>query len=365
MILSELPVQRRVAERLGRSIASGRAAQVYLLDGLAGVGKLDVAAAAAAAFICRKKPNAGCGECADCRRVAAFTHPDFLVYWLIGRLAPYYAELWPDEAAVWDFYEKRCAEHRGDKAVKGELRKTDKFLIESVRDLQEEVGRPPSEAPRKVFVLLEPERMTDEAANALLKTLEEPPPRAVFFLLAHDTRNILDTVISRCAYVRFPELTIDEVAKVLIERYGIGEDEATRAAERSSGTFIKALGALDPAYRELTAAAVEFTGKLTDGVNAAYCLAAADAFATGRDEARGFLRALTDVYRDLLVAASGAPETAVDSGRFANSAETAGSLPLPPRDGLGEIDAASDALDRNCIPKLVLENLFLRLAGIG
>jgi DNA polymerase-3 subunit delta' len=195
--------------------------------------------------------------------------------------------------------------------------------------------------------------------------LEEPPPRAVFFLLAHDTRNILDTIISRCAYIRLPELTVDDVAKVLVERYGIGEDEATRAAGRSSGTFIKALGALDPVYRDLTAAAVEFTGKLTDGVNAAYCLAAADAFAAGRDEARGFLRALTDVYRDLLVAVSGAPETAVDRERFANAAETARSLPLPPPDGLSEIDAASDALDRNCIAKLVLENLFLRLAGIG
>jgi len=365
LILSELPVQRRVAERLGRTIASGRAAQVYLFDGLAGVGKLDVAAASAEAFICRKKPGAGCGECDDCRRVAAFTHPDFLVYWLVGRLAPYYAKLWPDEAAVWDFYEKRCAEHRGDKVVKGELRKTDKFLIESVRDFQEEVGRPPSEAPRKVFVLLEPERMTNEAANALLKTLEEPPPRAVFFLLAHDTRNILDTIISRCAYLRFPELTADEVAGVLVERYGIGEDEAAWAAGRSSGTVMKALDVLDPSYQDLVTAAVEFVGKVADGVNAAYCLAAADALAAGLDEARSFLRALIDVYRDLLVAASGAPETVVDGGRFENAAETACSLPLPPAAGLGAIDAASDALDRNCIPKLVLENLFLRLAGIG
>jgi len=335
------------------------------LDGLPGVGKLDVAAAAAAAFICRGKPGAGCGECSDCRRVAAFTHPDFLVYWLVGRLAPHYAGLWPDEAAIWDFYEKRCAEYHGDKAIKNELRKTDKFLIESVRDFQEEVGRPPSEAPRKVFALLEPERMTDEAANALLKTLEEPPPRAVFFLLAHDTRNILDTIMSRCAYIRLPELTADEVANVLVKRYGLDEEEAARAARSSSGTFIKALGALDPAYRDLTAAAVEFADKLADGVNAAYCLAAADAFGAGRDEARGFLRALTDVYRDLLVAASGAPETAVDRERFTDAAETARSLPIPPRDGLNEIDAASDALDRNCVPKLTLENLFLRLAGIG
>ncbi|UCE27073.1 MAG: hypothetical protein JSW52_12100 [Candidatus Coatesbacteria bacterium] len=365
LTLAELSIQRRVGERLGRTITSGRAAQVYLLDGLAGVGKLDVAAAAAAAFICREKPDVGCGECAGCRRVATFTHPDFLVYWLVGRLAPHYAERWPDEAAIWDFYEKRCAEHRGDKAVKGELRKTDKFLIESVREFQEEVGRPPSEAPRKVFTLLEPERMTDEAANALLKTLEEPPPRAVLFLLAHDTRNILDTIISRCMYVRFPELTTDEVASVLVERYGFDKDEAARAAKSSSGTFIKALGVLGPAYLDLTAAAVKFTGKLTDGVNAAYCLAAADAFGAGRDEARGFLRALTDVYRDLLVAGSGAPEIAVDCGRFADAVETARSLPLSPRDGLNEIDAASDAIDRNCITKLTLENLFLRLAGIG
>jgi DNA polymerase-3 subunit delta' len=364
LILSELTIQKRVAERLGRTVASGRTAQAYLFDGLAGVGKLDVAKAAASAFICREKPKSGCGECADCKRVAAYKHPDFLVYWLTGRLAPHYAGLWPDETAMRRLYEARCAEYRGDKAVRDELRKTDRFLIESVRDFQAEVGRPPSEAPRKVYALLEPERMTDEAANALLKTLEEPPPRAVFFLLSHDTRNILDTIISRCTYVRFPELTTDEVARILIERYGVGEDDAKWAAERSSGTLIRALGALDEEYRDLTAAAVEFMERLTENPNAAYCLAAADAFTADRDEARAFLRVLTDLYRDLLVAASGANEAAVDRGRFADGAETVPSLPLDPDKSLRAIDAAADALDRNCIPRLTFENLFLRLAGV-
>jgi DNA polymerase-3 subunit delta' len=364
-LLSELKVQRRVAERLGRTIASGRIAHAYLFDGLAGVGKSDVAKAAAGAILCREEPGVGCGECSDCRRVAAFTHPDFLVYWLAGRLAPHFAGLWPDEAAIWRLYEKRCAEHRGDKAVGGELRKTDRFLIESVRDFQEEVGRPPSEGPRKVFVLLEPERMTDEAANALLKTLEEPPPRAVFFLLAHDTRNILDTIISRCTYVRLPELTTEEVARVLTERYDVGTEEAKRAAERSSGTLITALGALDPGYQDLLVSVKDFTERLAEGVNAAYCLAVAESLAGGRNEARAFLQALTDVYRDLLVAGAGVPETVTEPDRFGNAGETARSLPMSAEDGLREIDSAADALERNCIPKLVTENLLLRLAGIN
>jgi DNA polymerase-3 subunit delta' len=365
LIFSKLTIQRLVAERLGRTIASGRTAQAYLFDGLAGVGKLDVAKAAASAFICREKPNSGCDVCKACQRVASYKHPDFLVYWLAGRLAPYYAELWPDEAAMWRLYDARRTEYKGDKAVKNELRKTDKFLIESVRDFQKEVGRPPGEAPRKVFALLEPERMTDEAANALLKTLEEPPPRAVFFLLSHDTRNILDTIISRCTYVRFPELTTGEVARILIERYGVGEDKATWAAERSSGTLIRALGALDEEYRDLTAAAIEFTKRLAENANAAYCLAAADTFAAGRDEARAFLRVLTNVYRNLLVAACSAAEAAVDREHFADAVETVRSLPLAPEESLREIDAAADALDQNCIPKLAFENLFLRLAGVG
>ena len=257
MAFASLHIQQATAELLYRSLLNERLHHAYLFAGAAGVGKLDVAAAFARGAMCPEAPGEGCVDCPVCRRIAGFAHPDFGLWWLSGRLAPHYTALWPDEDAIWALYGKRSKD-KNLPGAKNELKKTRDFLIESVRDFQEAVGRPPSETKRKVFAILEPERMTDDAANALLKTLEEPPPNTVFLLLSNDTRNIIPTILSRCITVNFPPLSDEQVAARLIERYGIDPSDAAGAAYRGRGSYITAVKSLSDEYRESLDAALRW-----------------------------------------------------------------------------------------------------------
>ncbi|MCP4229872.1 MAG: DNA polymerase III subunit [bacterium] len=359
MTFANLQIQLDTAELLHRSLLNERLHHAYLFAGAAGVGKLDVAAAFARGAMCPDAPGEGCSECATCRRVAGFAHPDFGIWWLSGRLAPQYARLWPDEDAIWTLFDKR----RKDKNLpntKNELKKTQNFLIESVRDFQEAVGRPPSEARRKMFAVLEPERMTDEAANALLKTLEEPPPNTVLLLLSNDTRNIIPTILSRCITVNFPPLSEEHVAVQLAERYGVAPDEAAEAARHSRGSYITAVKAVSDEYRDALEAALKLTGKIASGANAAYLLAAAEAF-KDKEAAVRLINALSEVYRDLAAQQAGDDDTIVNR----EVREITGELPLPPLDGIKAVASAITALRGNSHPRLTLEHLLLMLGGFS
>ncbi len=359
MTFPSLEIQHDTAALLERSLLNDRVHHAYLFAGQTGTGKLDVATAFARGALCTEKPGSGCGQCDTCRRVENFVHPDFCLWWLSGRLAPHYARLWPDDDAIWALYGKRSKDKKLQD-VKGELKKTQNFLIESVRNLQEAVGRPPSEAPRKMYVILEPERMTDEAANALLKTLEEPPPRTVLLLLSHDTRNIIPTILSRCITVNFPPLSPEQVAAQLVERYEVNPDDADEAASRAQGSFITAAKSLSDDYRETLEAALKLSRKLATGANAAYLLAVAEAFKEKEAAAR-MINALSEIYRDLAALEAGNEETIVNR----EVREMSGEFPLPPLDGIKAIASAMTALQNNSHPRLTLEHLLLVLGGLS
>jgi DNA polymerase-3 subunit delta' len=172
----------RILERLRRCLASGRVAHAYLFVGPRGVGKSTVARAFAAALTCRAEPLEGCGACPSCKRIASGGHPDV-----------------------------HLVEPEGP-AVK----------IEHVRDLQEALAYRPAEAPRSVAVVPNAERLTIQAANALLKTLEEPP---------------------RCERVAFAPLPTEELARILVEKRGMKEEVASLVAAMVAGRPGLALGA--------------------------------------------------------------------------------------------------------------------------
>ncbi len=359
MVFPGLELQLDTAALLERSLLNDRVHHAYLFAGQIGIGKLEVATAFASGALCTVIPGTGCGQCDTCRRVANFTHPDFGLWWLSGRLAPHYAPLWPDDDAIWTLYDKRSKD-KNLPDVKSELKKTQNFLIESVRDLQETVGRPPSEAPRKVYAVLEPERMTDEAANALLKTLEEPPPRTVLLLLSHDTRNIIETILSRCITVNFPLLSREEVAAQLKARYGIDPEDAEKASLHGQGSYIIAAKSLAEEYRETIEAALKLVSKIASGANAAYLLAVAEVFKE-KEAATRMIDALSEIYRDLAALQTGDTKTIVN--REVTNIPV--DLPLSPLDGIKAIASAIDAIRGNSHPRLTLEHLLLVLGGLS
>jgi DNA polymerase-3 subunit delta' len=184
-------------------LASGRVAHAYLFVGPRGVGKSTVARAFAAALTCRAEPLEGCGACPSCKRIASGGHPDV-----------------------------HLVEPEGP-AVK----------IEHVRDLQEALAYRPAEAPRSVAVVPNAERLTIQAANALLKTLEEPPGDAVIVLVSPTASLLPPTVVSRCERVAFAPLPTEELARILVEKRGMKEEVASLVAAMVAGRPGLALGA--------------------------------------------------------------------------------------------------------------------------
>ena len=160
-LLSALDTQPRVRDFLRGAVASGRTSHAYLFLGASGAGKLDAAWALAQALLC---DEGGCGACDDCRRVARRSHPD--------------VHLFEPESATG-------------------------YLIGQTRELLEGVALAPIRARGKVYIIDRAEQLRANTANALLKTLEEPPAGVTFILLGTSREALLPTIASRCQCVPF------------------------------------------------------------------------------------------------------------------------------------------------------------------
>jgi DNA polymerase III delta' subunit len=161
-----IPQQERVVGHLRRAIERSRVPHAYLFSGPVGAPLLDTAIALAAALNCQVARGEGCGECDSCAKIIGGIHPDVVTLVREGA-----ANIVP---------------------------------IESVRNqVIARIGLPPHEADVRVFIVEEATAMAPPAANALLKTLEEPPPRTLFVLLTTAPEQLLPTIRSRCQRIRF------------------------------------------------------------------------------------------------------------------------------------------------------------------
>ncbi len=167
----------------------------YLFDGPDGAGALAAARGFAAALLC---PNGGCGECSTCRRALRDTHPDLMVLERSGA----------------------------------------SILVDEAREVTRLAMRSPMEGGRKVLVLTD-FHAVEEAAPALLKTIEEPPPSAVFLILADQVTPELVTIASRCVRVEFPPLAAEVITDALVAE-GIARDDASEAALLAAGSLARA-----------------------------------------------------------------------------------------------------------------------------
>lgn len=219
---------RGIADSLFRMAAENRLPQTLLFAGPAGIGKATLARLLAAGINCDRGPARPCGECSTCLRILAAdlsrgeyrkqleeraklpaskraesplivsTHPDFLIF-------P------PD----------------------GPLRM---IQIEQARRLRQAARYNPSEGRRRVFVIDRADRANPEAANALLKTLEEPAPSLTVILLAENPYELLPTIRSRSIPFYFAPLASDEIERFLAMREEIPAGERGRAAAWSGGS---------------------------------------------------------------------------------------------------------------------------------
>lgn len=210
-LLAKLDTQPRVRDFLARAVASGRASHAYLFLGSPGSGKLDAAWALAQALLCAEEAIPGaCAACDDCVRVARRTHPD----------VHYYA---PESATG--------------------------YLIAQTRDLLEDVALSPIRAKRKVYIIDRAEQLRANTANALLKTLEEPPESVTFILLGTSSDVMLPTIVSRCQCVPFRPLSTDEPTTAVARATGLPPARC-RMAVAVAGSPARAVEFLKSADRQ-------------------------------------------------------------------------------------------------------------------
>lgn len=171
--------QEQVAGFLQRGLQNDRLAHAYLFAGPKGSGKRKMAFQLARALFCIKNNNEAdsCDSCDNCRRIISGNHPDV-----------------------------HLIEPEGSK-----------IKISQIRDLQKEFSYRAMESQRKIYIMEQADQMTTDAANRLLKFLEEPPPGAVAILLTEQMNGILPTILSRCQVLHFPALSPDVMAGKLVE----------------------------------------------------------------------------------------------------------------------------------------------------
>jgi DNA polymerase-3 subunit delta' len=197
MTFSQIIGQAKALNLLRRAMAGRRLAHGYLFTGPEGVGKATTARALAATLLCAEKGEGPpCGHCSGCKKLAAGSHPDFL-------------QIKPDGASI---------------------------KINQIRELKKALSFPPFEQGMRVAVIEDAQTMGREAANSLLKILEEPPPDNLLLLIASDAEPLLDTIVSRCQVIPFAALTEEQAVQVIRRSHPqFSLDEARTMATLTGG----------------------------------------------------------------------------------------------------------------------------------
>lgn len=216
---------REAFELLRGTVARGRLAHAYLFVGPPGIGKKRFAFAIAQCLLCDARSEnelQACGQCAGCKQVQARSHPDLL-----------YVECPKGKSELPVELLLGSRENRGKEGLLHDL---------SLR---------PMAGGLRIAIVDNANLLNDAGANALLKTLEEPPPQSLLILVVPSTDSQLSTIRSRCQVLRFFPLTQADVATLLLEQ-GLTEspDEAVEVAALSQGSLETAAQLLDTGLRE-------------------------------------------------------------------------------------------------------------------
>jgi DNA polymerase-3 subunit delta' len=264
--------QESAKEFLRRAQENERVAHAYLFHGPEGTGKEALAVLAAQSFFCEARqaqpappatislfdesaaPSANvhasvdlaCGVCSACRRVAEMNHPDVRV------IFPRAASASEEERAE---VLRSLAENPYQRLRPWE---NPTILIEDIRSLKRDFGMTSYEGHGMVAMILEADRMKAEAANALLKILEEPPPQTLMILTAASLAGMLPTIVSRCQPVRLLILPVEQIAAALQANHSLPAERAQFIATLANGSFRRALGLLDDDVDARRRQAVEF-----------------------------------------------------------------------------------------------------------
>ncbi len=241
--------QQRVKTFLQRALEHQRVSHAYLFVGEKGVGKEAVALEFARGLLCPNGFACTDAACPECTRVARLNHPDLhFVFPAPGK--PKEGDL---ERVVQSVVENPY--HRLEPWANPSI------SIDRIRELRRRASYKSFEGRGRVVVIADCERMTTEAANSLLKILEEPPEKMHLILVSARPNLLLETIVSRCQVVKFEALTVDEIEHALVAHNLADAGQARLVARLSAGSYHRALQLLDEDLAELQKQALDFFRK--------------------------------------------------------------------------------------------------------
>jgi DNA polymerase-3 subunit delta' len=261
MSFSDIIGQDRVIRLLRRALRHGRLPHALLFTGLEGTGKRLVALTLAKVLNCRGGiQDDCCDQCLSCRKMASGNHPDLLMVEREGQF----------------------------------------IRIDRVRDLQRRLRFRPLEGRWRVVLIPDAQTMRTEAANALLKILEEPPPENLFLLTAPDATALLPTIASRCLSLRFQPLTRAAIAGHLTRVHAIPAERATVVAALAGGSLSRAVTLLDEEELDRRRRLLETFARIRE-VSASEALAVAEKWSGEKADLGEDLEWVKMWARDMLV----------------------------------------------------------------
>ncbi|MBN3038915.1 MAG: DNA polymerase III subunit delta' [Candidatus Omnitrophica bacterium] len=213
MAFKDIKGQEQAVDFMRRSVNKHRLAHAYLFTGPEGLGKTLFALTLAKFLNCDDPVKIEdavvdcCERCVSCRKINDHNHPD--VHWI--------------EAGA----------------------KAKSISINEIRLMQKDISLKPYEARFKIFVILQAQLMTEEAANSLLKTLEEPPDFCVIALTTAESRDLLPTIQSRCQIIKFYPLEQQRLRKILAEDFAIDPEKTDFLSAQAEGRIGNALNLKD------------------------------------------------------------------------------------------------------------------------
>lgn len=255
--------QDNIKEHVQSAIGTGKISHAYIIDGEKGMGKKLLANTFAKTIQCEKKGITPCNECVSCKTFDTLNHPDTVYV------------------------------------------KPSKKTGIGVGDIREQINGDihikPYHYPYKVYIIDEADTMTEQAQNALLKTIEEPPPYAVILLLSRNVNRFLPTILSRCVVLKLKPVSDDKMMAHLLQAHDVTHEQARLVASFSQGNMGKGMALISSkAFLDMRDQMIDIVNEMihSDDYGLMVLSERFDAF---KDQINDFLDLMMTWFRDLLL----------------------------------------------------------------
>ena len=239
--------QHRAKRTVRAALAAERVPHAWLFTGTEGVGK-DAAAIAVATYLRCEHPQSDatpCGQCRGCTTTRSLQNPNVRFVFALpsgkSEDARTDAPMLKLSDAEISLITEQVAMKAADPYHNITIPRAQQIKISSIREVRRDISMSATEPGWRVIIVSEAHRMGSEAANAFLKTLEEPAARTILLLTSSSRERLLPTILSRCQEVRFESLNESEIAAALVERQGADRTSAALLAKLSSGSYSRAV----------------------------------------------------------------------------------------------------------------------------